>query len=204
MALPIRCPVRPKQILLKFLSKEKKKFVAHYKARHCSTSSGPPTKPETVALHPARGQQRFMTGVATIRELASVLDWHEHIIILELCWERPGRSITRSALPVTARERGCKHWRLPSKQRERHRLYYELRRNFTLRCQNWTFDTLGNTDEGLAHVIEDVVCAYMRGFIHVDACLSAIPINEQQCAFPCVEQKSLHLDCKVLLVPRQI
>jgi hypothetical protein len=39
------------------------------------------------------------------------------------------------------------------------------------------------------------VCAYMRGFIHVDACLSAIPIYEQQCAFPCVEQTSLAARC---------
>ena len=62
-------------------------------------------------------------------------------------------------------------------------------------AQNWTIDTLDTFDGGLAHRIEDVVCAYMRGFIHVDACLSAIPIYEQQCAFPCVEQTSLAARC---------
>ena len=48
------------------------------------------------------------------------------------------------------------------------------------------------------------MCILERGFIRVDASLSAISTYEQQCAFPCVEQTSLHLGCKVLLVPRQM
>jgi hypothetical protein len=100
-------------------------------------------------------------------------------------------AITHVALSHTMQKNGdARTGACHSSQRERgHRLYNELTRSFftpEVPSSHWTIDMLDNTDEGLAHWIEDMVCSYVRGFIHVDACLSAIPVYKQQC-IPCKE-----------------
>jgi len=146
--------------------------------------------------HPSLGQlpctlmdyNGFTTGVATIlfSFTGTVLllwdwylaDWYE--VNKNICENineivrDNGQLNNRSALSVTyCKNWGCKHWpfiHLQSRlqtQREGRRTYNDVKKLIHTEVQYRTIDW------GLAHRTEDVVCVYMRRFIHVDVCLSA-------------------------------
>jgi hypothetical protein len=122
-----------------------------------------------------------------------------NITTLDRYWELPGQSNTQCALPVTARERGCKHWRLPSRHNERGGT--DSTKNWEKTSSHWgqylTIDALNNTDEGLAHRRGRGVCIHRERFPFMSTLAWAQYLNMNNSVFPVRKLgKTLHLTAR--------
>ena len=133
--------------------------MAHNRVRYCRTSSGRIANQAWISCSaPPRTtthlqQQEWPQSKTSLRFLLDVLDRHE--LNIELRWERLGQFNTRSALPVTH----CKRTGM---------MAYCIGQGEIAILNGWLTE-------------HRTWCVYTwERFIHVDACLSAIPVHNWQ------------------------